>query len=75
VDEYVLMMEAESSFERSGHIFQTKRRPVPEDSLHSHACENLMSHQCCSLFNNSPLPLSLPPPAPPTRAQMFGYIL
>lgn len=52
VDEYVLMMEAGSSFERSGHICQTKCHPVSEDRLHSHPRENLKSHQCCSLFNN-----------------------
>ena len=46
VDEYVLMMEEESSFEMSGHICQTKRRPVPEDRLHSHPRENVKSHQC-----------------------------
>jgi len=81
VDEYVLMMEAGSSFERSDHICQTKCRPVPEDRLYSHLHENLKCHQCCSLFNNFFPSFSFSLPHPPSlslslsRAQMFGNIL
>ena len=66
VDEYVLMMEAGSSFERSDHICQTKCRPVPEDRLYSHLHENLKCHQCCSLFNNFFPSFSFSLPHPPS---------
>lgn len=36
VDESLLMMEAANSFDESEHIYQTKRRHMPEDRLHSH---------------------------------------
>jgi hypothetical protein len=52
VDEYVLIMEAGSSLEMSGHICQTEGRRMPEDKLHSHPCENLKSHRRCALLNN-----------------------
>jgi hypothetical protein len=39
-------MEAASSCEKSGNIYQTTRRNIPEDShLHIHRRENLKFHQ------------------------------